>query len=183
LESSFAEKFLGITTANAALGKFDPGAHDGAMSQDKRGEAGRRWLPVSCGTLVVNPAGQLLLCHVTNTARWDIPKGMQDPGETTLQAAMRELFEEAGIGFDAARFEDLGGFDYRRDKRLHLYRVRVQDELGQLAQLACTSFFPHPVSGDPTPETDGYRWCSRSELAALCWPRMGQLLATLDWDR
>jgi putative (di)nucleoside polyphosphate hydrolase len=139
-------------------------------------------LPVSCGTLVVNGAGQLLLCHVTNTAKWDIPKGMQDPGETTLQAAMRELREEAGIGFDAARFEDLGGFAYRRDKRLHLYRVRAGTELGALEHLVCTSFFPHPVSGRPTPETDAFRWAARAELAGLCWPRMGQLLAALDWD-
>jgi len=138
-------------------------------------------LPVSCGTLVVNSAGQLLVCHVTDTAKWDIPKGMQDPGESTLQAAMRELREEAGIAFDAARFEDLGGFAYRRDKRLHLYLVCAGDELGQLEQLACTSFFPHPVSGRPTPEADGYRWATRDELAALCWPRMGQLLVGLDW--
>ena len=142
----------------------------------------RKSVPVSCGTLVVNAQGQLLLCHITNTAKWDIPKGMQDPGESTLQAAIRELWEEAGIAFDAARFEDMGGFDYRRDKRLHLYRVRVQDELGQLEQLACTSFFPHPVSGQPTPEADGYRWAGRSELGALCWPRMGQLLLSLSWD-
>lgn len=148
--------------------------HDAVMREQKT-------LPVSCGTLVVNPAGQLLLCHVTDTAKWDIPKGMQDPGETTLQAAMRELGEEAGIAFDAARFEDLGGHAYRRDKRLHLYRVRVQDELGQLERLACTSFYPHPVSGRLMPEADGYRWAERSELAALCWPRMGQLLLALDW--
>ncbi|MES2317148.1 MAG: NUDIX hydrolase [Pseudomonadota bacterium] len=148
------------------------------MSQQKNNAV----LPLSCGTLVVNPAGQLLLCHVTDTAHWDIPKGMQDSGETTLEAAMRELREEAGIAFEAGRFEDLGGFAYRHDKRLHLYRVRVQDELGQLAHLACTSFFPHPVSGRPTPETDGYRWAGRSVLSALCWPRMGQLLLSLDWD-
>lgn len=138
-------------------------------------------LPVSCGTLVVNPAGLLLLCHVTNTARWDIPKGMQDPGEDTLSAAIRELREEAGIVFAAARFEDLGGFAYRRDKRLHLFRVRVDDELGDLAALHCTSFFPHPVTGKPTPETDGFRWASRTEIGGLCWPRMGQLLLTLEW--
>ncbi len=136
---------------------------------------------VSCGTLVVNPAGQLLLCHVTNTPSWDIPKGMQDPGESTLESAMRELREEAGIAFAPGRFEDLGGFAYRSDKRLHLYRVRAGDELASLAHLVCTSFFPHPMTGQPTPETDGFRWAARSELTRLCWPRMGKLLVTLDW--
>jgi putative (di)nucleoside polyphosphate hydrolase len=136
---------------------------------------------LSCGTLVLNSAGQLLLCHVTDTPSWDIPKGMLDPGETTLEAAMRELREEAGIAFAPERFEDLGGFAYRSDKRLHLYRVRAGEELGGLAQLVCTSFFEHPVSGLPTPETDGFRWAARSELTRLCWPRMGKLLVGLDW--
>ena len=138
-------------------------------------------LPLSCGTLVVNSAGDLLLCHVTNTAKWDIPKGMQDAGESALAAAMRELFEEAGIGFETGRFEDLGSFDYRRDKRLHLFLVRAGAELADLSALACTSFFPHPRTGKPTPETDGFRWAARAEIAQLCWPRMGQLLLSLAW--
>ena len=135
---------------------------------------------VSCGTLVRNTAGQLLLCHVTGTAAWDIPKGMCDPGETPLEAAMRELREEAGIVFDAERFEDLGEFDYRRDKRLHLFRVDAGDEI-DLGQLACSSYFPHHVTGKPTPEMDDYRWADREELSRLCWPRMGALLLTLSW--
>ena len=138
-------------------------------------------LPVSCGTLVVNPAGQLLLCHVTHTARWDIPKGMQDPGESALEAAMRELREEAGIVFAPECFTDLGLFDYRPDKRLHLYLVRCGDDLASLDHLACTSFFSHHASGAPTPEVDGYRWAAREQLAALCWPRMAQRLQALDW--
>lgn len=140
-----------------------------------------RALPVSCGTLVVNPAGQLLLCHVTHTAKWDIPKGMQDPGESTLEAAMRELYEEAGIAFAPELFTDLGVFDYRPDKRLHLYLVRSGEELDSLGHLNCTSFFPHQTTGKDTPEVDGYRWADRSELQKLCWPRMAQRLTQLDW--
>jgi 8-oxo-dGTP pyrophosphatase MutT (NUDIX family) len=136
---------------------------------------------VSCGTLVVDGAGRLLICHVTGTPKWDIPKGLLDPGEDTLAAAMRELDEEAGLAFDAARFEDLGRFPYRRDKSLHLYRVEVGDELPELGHLACRSFFPHHVTGEPTPETDGFRWATREEVAKLCWPRMAALLVSLSW--
>ncbi|MFL6707394.1 MAG: NUDIX hydrolase [Massilia sp.] len=142
---------------------------------------GAKILPVSCGTLVVNPAGQLLLCHVTGTAKWDIPKGMQDDGESTLEAAIRELREEAGIAFAAERFVDLGLFDYRPDKRLHLYRVESHDDLPDLDQLVCTSFFPHHATGFDTPEVDGYRWASRQELSRLCWPRMAARLLALEW--
>jgi len=140
-----------------------------------------RKVTVSCGTLVLRAPGSLLLGHVTGTAAWDIPKGMQDPGETTLEAAMRELFEESGAVFAPEHFVDLGEFDYRRDKRLHLYRVEAGAELGDLRQLACTSWFPHHKTGKPTLEMDGFRWASREEVSQLCWPRMASLLLTLAW--
>ncbi len=135
---------------------------------------------VSCGTLVLNTAGQLLLCHVTNTPKWDIPKGMRDDGESCLEAAMRELYEEAGLRFGPERFEELGQFDYRRDKRLHLFVVRAGDEVDP-ARLVCTSFFPHPATGEPTPETDGFRWAGRADIGRLCWPNMAKRLLALDW--
>lgn len=136
---------------------------------------------VSCGTLVVDAAHRLLLGHVTHTPRWDIPKGMQDPGETLLEAAMRELREEAGLVFAPERFVEIGRIDYRRDKALHLYRVDVGDALCALDGLRCTSFFPHRTTGRPTPEMDGYRWATRAEVARLCWPRMAERLLALDW--
>ena len=138
-------------------------------------------LDTSCGTLIVNASGELLLCHVTGTAHWDIPKGMLDAGETPLAAAQRELFEEAGLSFDAERFQDLGRFDYRRDKRLHLFRIDAGDDLCSLDHLQCTSFFPHRVTGKDTPEVDGFRWASRDDVRTLCWPRMAQRLLSLDW--
>lgn len=138
-------------------------------------------MDTSCGTLIVDPAGRLLLCHVTGTKHWDIPKGLQDAGETPLQAARRELFEEAGLDLPAALFADLGVFDYRRDKRLHLFRVDAADGLCTLDELACTSFFPHHVTGAMTPEVDGFRWATRDEVRTLCWPRMAQRLLALEW--
>lgn len=136
---------------------------------------------VSCGTLVIDGAGRILLCHVTGTHSWDIPKGLQDPGETTLAAARRELMEETGLAFDEALFEELGGFAYRPGKRLHLYRVRVGDALRSLSHLRCTSHFPHRVTGRPTPEADDFRWATREELATLCWPRMATVLLSIGW--
>ena len=136
---------------------------------------------VSCGTLVVDGARRLLLCHVTGTAKWDIPKGLQDPGETELEAALRELREETGLAFAPERLVDLGRFEYRRDKQLHLFRVEVGDTLASLDHLVCTSFFPHHKTGAPTPETDGFRWATRAEVARLCWPRMAERLLALDW--
>lgn len=138
-------------------------------------------LPLSCGTLIVNRRRELLLCHVTNTAKWDIPKGLLDAGETPLAAAMRELREEAGLVFEETLFQDIGFFPYRKDKDLHLYRLQAPDGFDDLSGLHCTSFFPHESTGAPTPEVDGYRWAQRSEIRRLCWPRMAARLLALDW--
>jgi putative (di)nucleoside polyphosphate hydrolase len=135
----------------------------------------------SCGTLVINKRGEILLCHVTGTRNWDIPKGMRDPGETSLDAAKRELREETGLEFDEALFEEIGCFDYRRDKRLHLYKVRASEDFDSLGHLICTSHFPHQVTGKPTPEVDGFCWAKRTEIGKLCWPRMAERLLALDW--
>ncbi|MES2536299.1 MAG: NUDIX hydrolase [Pseudomonadota bacterium] len=138
-------------------------------------------IAISCGTLVINGKGQILLCHVTGTSHWDIPKGMQDPGESTLEAARREMQEEAGITFDEALFEDIGEFDYRRDKRLHLYKVVVPDDFDNLDHLVCTSHFPHHITGKDTPEVDGFCWADRADIRTMCWPRMAERLLSLDW--
>ena len=135
----------------------------------------------SCGTLIFNKRRQLLLCHVTGTRKWDIPKGMQDPGESTLAAAIRELREETGLEFDVSLFEELGCFDYRPDKNLHLYQINAPDDFDNLGHLICTSHFPHQLSGRPTPEVDGFRWASRTDIQRLCWPRMALRLLSLDW--
>lgn len=54
--------------------------------------------PLSCGFLIVRgePVDSFLL--MKHPARWDLPKGHVDPGETELECALRELQEETGIG-------------------------------------------------------------------------------------
>jgi len=135
----------------------------------------------SCGTLIINKRGELLLCHVTGTDKWDIPKGMQDPGETPLEAARRELREETGLVFDLEHFEEIGCFDYRPEKRLHLFKVEAPDGFDDLGHLICTSHFPHRITGAWTPEVDGFCWASRDQIRTMCWPRMAQRLLSLAW--
>ncbi len=55
----------------------------------------------SCGVLVVRdePVREFLL--MKHPDRWDLPKGHVDPGETEIECALRELWEETGIPADA----------------------------------------------------------------------------------
>jgi hypothetical protein len=41
--------------------------------------------------------------------------------------------------------------------------------------------FPHHVTGKATPEMDAFRWATRDEVAALCWPRMAAKLLAIGW--
>ena len=51
----------------------------------------------SCGFLIVRdePTPSFLL--MKHSTRWDLPKGHIDAGETKMQCALRELWEETGI--------------------------------------------------------------------------------------
>jgi 8-oxo-dGTP pyrophosphatase MutT (NUDIX family) len=117
--------------------------------------------------LLVDGSGRVLLFHGTDPGRpdheyWFTPGGGLDPGETTAQAAARELFEEAGYAVDPA---DLGepvwdeeaefpfdGVWYRQQQDFFLLRVDSWQ--------VDTSGFDEIEVGS----IDGYRWWSVAEL-------------------
>jgi 8-oxo-dGTP pyrophosphatase MutT (NUDIX family) len=136
---------------------------------------------LSCGVLVFERgAGRLLLGHATGTARWDIPKGIADDGETPLQAALRETAEETGLVLDAAALLDLGRFAYYRGKDLHLFAVRV--EAVDAASLRCTSTFAD-ARGRAVPEMDRFAWVAVDAVPQRCGKSMAALLTALDLAR
>ena len=51
---------------------------------------------VACGGRVTD-GKRLLLGHATRSPRWDIPKGLAEPGESLAAAAVRELAEETDL--------------------------------------------------------------------------------------
>ncbi|NUQ76466.1 MAG: NUDIX domain-containing protein, partial [Polyangiaceae bacterium] len=54
----------------------------------------------SCGVLVVRAAPRPSFLLLKHARRFDLPKGHQNPGESDLQCALRELCEETGIERD-----------------------------------------------------------------------------------
>lgn len=51
----------------------------------------------SAGGIVFNNKGQVLLTKHSQNKHWSFPKGHIDPGQTSEQAAVREVREEGGI--------------------------------------------------------------------------------------
>ena len=76
--------------------------------------------PLTCGVLFVTD-GKILLGHVTHGNHWDPPKGMQDVGETPMQTAIRETFEETEILVTSKELIDLGRHAYNSKKDIHLF--------------------------------------------------------------
>ena len=107
----------------------------------------------SCGVLVTD-GRHLLLGHATHSPRWDIPKGVADPGEDCLAAAVRELDEETGLLVDASALRPLGVHAYLPNKDLALFAWRLE-RMPDPAALVCRSTFI-AASGAAVPEFDRF---------------------------
>ena len=136
---------------------------------------------ISCGVVLANLRGDIFVCHATGTSRWDLPKGLADPGEDPRDAAVREAWEEAGLRLPSEDLVDLGEFAYLPGKRLHLFALRVADDAIEVSRCRCRSFFAHYRTGLDTPEADGWAWQPRSDLGAWCGKNMSRVLESIDW--
>ncbi|MGF6411898.1 NUDIX hydrolase [Paraburkholderia sp. MM5482-R1] len=133
---------------------------------------------VSCGIVLLDPDGRVLLAHATETTHWDIPKGQGEDGEAPHVTALREMVEETGIALEADRLKDLGLFVYRRDKDLHLFAARAGAGELDLSTCTCTSLFPRRSDGMLIPEMDDYRWASIEEVPRYASRSLTRLFET-----
>lgn len=63
----------------------------------------------SAGGIILNPEGKILIVH-QNGDSWSFPKGGIEEGESALDAARREIAEEAGIT-ELTLVADLGSYE------------------------------------------------------------------------
>ncbi len=119
--------------------------------------------------LVIDQAGRVLLLQGFDPAKpsslhWITIGGGLDDGEGTAQAALRELWEEAGINATASELIgpvwqrttefSFDGMRYRQEEDYYVLRVgEVQVSLANL----------DPIERDTI---TGYRWWSPAELAS-----------------
>ncbi|MET3494425.1 NUDIX hydrolase [Variovorax boronicumulans] len=120
---------------------------------------------VSCGVLVFDPAGNLLLGHANESRYWDIPKGGREMQEQGACNAARETFEECGLRLSPGQLREIGLFNYRKDKVLRLFAVLVVPF--DAKRCVCSSFYTDR-QGRQRPEMNGFRWASPEELPLLC---------------
>jgi 8-oxo-dGTP pyrophosphatase MutT (NUDIX family) len=126
---------------------------------------------LSAGVVVVRAATegwQFLLLRAFN--HWDFPKGMVEPGEEPLAAAVREVREESCIGdleFQWGESSTQTG-PYSRGKVAQYFIASTR-----------TIEVDLPVNPEiGRPEHTEYRWVSLDEARALVSPRVQPVL---DW--
>src|SRR5581483_5103236 len=135
--------------------------------------------PVSCG-VVVTDGRVLLLGHATRTPRWDLPKGIADPGEEFLAAACRELQEETGLVADPLALVPIGTYPYQSNKGLCLFGW-VPAEMPDPKTLVCASTF-EARDGAMLPEFDRFGLFSRDEAVQRVGRNMAEILAGISLD-
>lgn len=131
----------------------------------------------SCGVVILNEEGEVLLAHATETTHWDIPKGQGDPGESYVDTALRETREETGLQIDPTQLVDLGLFSYRHDKNLYLFATRLSRIEADIERCVCVSYFPRRRDGQMIPEMDAFRWVAIRDVDAYASSSLSRLFA------
>jgi len=131
---------------------------------------------LSCGLLVINEQGALLVGHSTGSSHWDLPKGLIEAGERPITCALREAREEFGLDFGPDRLIDLGRHAYYRGKDLHLFAVSTSSAETRIELCTCTSYFVHYATGRRVPEVDGFAWADDAQLHTQLAKSMRRLL-------
>jgi len=127
----------------------------------------------AAGAVVVRPAGPEWRYLVLRAYRnWDFPKGLVEPGETPLAAALREVREETSLESLELRWGEVSRETepYGAGKVAQFYLALSADGDVQL--------LVSPELGRP--EHHEYRWTSYAEARGLLPPRLQPIL---DWAR
>ncbi|RFA14112.1 DNA mismatch repair protein MutT [Subtercola boreus] len=113
---------------------------------------------------------------------WSIPKGLVEPGESTLEAALREFDEEIGAPPPALAFDFLGEARQRSGKIVCVYTAEVTGELGVDFVGSNTFTLEWPRGSGVLreyPEIDDARWVLLGEARSLVVAGQEPLLDSL----
>ena len=129
------------------------------------------------GIFIVKKDGTLLVCHPTNHSEdfWSIPKGKVDVGETMIECAIRETYEETNLDVNSAELKEyfdvyeLDSVNYGHKKKilypfLYLEKDSTNIDWSDL-EIKCNSNVPEERGGFP--EMDGYKWVTLDEAKSI----------------
>jgi 8-oxo-dGTP pyrophosphatase MutT (NUDIX family) len=123
----------------------------------------------SAGVVVIRETAdgaRLLLLRAYRN--WDFPKGLVEPGEDPLAAAVREAHEEAGLTdltFDwGTEFIETEPYSGNKIARYYVARTRME----------IVTLRVNPALGRP--EHNEYRWVDLTEAFALTVPRLQRVI-------
>ncbi|GAA4591942.1 8-oxo-dGTP pyrophosphatase MutT (NUDIX family) [Actinoplanes octamycinicus] len=119
--------------------------------------------------LLVDPAGRALLLHGGDPARpglrwWFTPGGGLEPGESTADAAARELFEEIGLRVGAD--ELTGPIRHERTEFSYNSRDYAQDQDFFLLRVDGWQVDTAGMDAEEQLSITGHRWWSAAEIEA-----------------
>ena len=120
---------------------------------------------LSCGAVLVRKTAEgwqtLMLRAYKN---WDFPKGVREDGESSLEAARREVGEETGIAdlhFDwGERHQDTGPYNRGKVARYYLARTETEEVVMGIS----------PETGRP--EHHEFRWFTFDDAFDISAPRV-----------
>ena len=128
--------------------------------------------------LLVKPGGPFW--RNKDAGAWMIPKGMVEPGETPVEAALREFEEEVGVKITAVPFP-LGRVRQAGGKTVEAFAVE-----GDLDCTSITSFHfemewpPRSGARQSFPEVEEARWMRLNDARSLTLPSQLPLLDALE---
>lgn len=98
---------------------------------------------ITAAIVIINHRGDILGCHGTGKPHnmgFDFPKGLVEPDETDIEAALRELREETSLVLDDDQLIDCGVYPHNKEKNIHLFIHRTEI-IPEPENLVCQSFF------------------------------------------
>jgi len=127
---------------------------------------------VAAGIFLVNKYNKVLICHPTNHKPdfWSIPKGKVEDGETLLEGALRETFEETNIDLSSCQgIKQLDAVTYTHKKKVlnpFLVWEPINQEIDWTSfDIKCNSHVPENRGGFP--EMDAFKFVSIDEAKKL----------------
>lgn len=113
------------------------------------------------GGVVLNERGEVLVVS-QNGDSWSLPKGHIDPGETPLQAAVREIKEESGIK-ELELIKELGAYERHR-----IGPGGVGEDQTELKEIIIFLFSTTETELKPEdPHNPEAKWLAKAEVISL----------------